>query len=110
MNLAVEVRATGSSAIVMCTGDVLLGQGADILRTTLYGLLRRYDRVTLNLQDVRRLDCAGLGAIASAAGIAASENKSLSVCGAFGVVDQVLTITRLNTIFQTYDPRETVAA
>ena len=110
MNLAVEVRATGSSAIVMCTGDVLLGQGAEILRTTLYGLLHRYDRVTLNLQEVRRLDCAGLGAIASAAGIALRSNKALGVCGAFGLVDQVLTLTRLNTIFQTYDPREVVAA
>ncbi len=110
MNLSMEVRATGSSAIVICIGDILLGQGVDILRTTLYGLLHRYDRVTLNLQGVDRLDCAGLGAIASAAGIAARSNKSLSVCGAYGLVDQVLTLTRLCTVFETYDPREAVAA
>lgn len=110
VSFSMEVRTTTATAIVTCTGALLLGPEADSLRAAVYDLIYRHERVVLDLTGVTRVDCAGLGVIAHAAGMAARMNKSLAVCGASGAVDQVLTLTRLHGVLDTFDAREVAAA
>jgi anti-anti-sigma factor len=87
-----------------------LGERIDALRATVYELLYRYERVVLDLENVHRIDGAGLGVIAGAAAMAVIGGRNLGVAGASGVVDESLTMTRLKTAVDCYSTTRRCAA
>jgi anti-anti-sigma factor len=104
-----EVRTTESTAVVSCSGSLVLGERIDALRATLYELLYRYERVVLDLARVHRIDCAGVGVVASVAATADGAGKKLRISGASGLVEQVLTLMQLGK-FESYSISRRYAA
>ena len=86
-----------SGKIVLCEGDV---QIKDRIRDLLADGQRR---ILLNLADVGYIDSAGLGAIISCYTTSKREGGQLKLVHLTKKVQDLLAITKLITVFETYD-------
>lgn len=105
-----EVRTAASTALVTCSGSLVLGERIDTLRATLYELLYRYENVVLDIDKISRVDAAGVGVIAGAAAMALISGRSLAIRGARGLVDQALRLARVDAALESYNAVQRSAA
>jgi len=103
MSAEVAVRIVGQVAIVDMTGRFTLGEGCDLLRNTVKGLLEsgRKD-ILLSLEGVTYLDSSGLGQLAGCYATTSRMGGQLKILHAPGKVANLLQVTRLFTVFVTF--------
>ena len=103
MSLTLQVRTWDKCAVVRCQGEMLAGPEANALKRTVASLLKSYRRVVVNLQELKRLDCAGIGAIVACASLAWSEQKSLALCCVSEPVRKLLELTHLTAFLTLHE-------
>jgi len=103
VSLTLQVRTSDRAAVIRCHGEMLAGSGADALKQTVASLFKTYRRVVVNLHELKRLDCAGVGAIAACASLAWSQHKSLALCCVAEPVRKLLELTHLTTILTLHE-------
>jgi anti-sigma B factor antagonist len=103
--MTISERTTGDVVIVDVSGKVTLGDGGDAMLKDKMGSLvqQGHKKVLLNLGDVSYVDSAGLGAIVQAYATLNKNGGSLRLLNATKRIKDLLSITKLLTIFETYD-------
>ena len=61
MSLALESRHVGSVYVVKCAGRIASGEESKVLDEALQRGLREFNRIVLNLAEVKYIDSAGMG-------------------------------------------------
>jgi anti-sigma B factor antagonist len=87
MSLDIEIRFCGNVAIIQCTGRIVAGEEAQSLETAFQTAIREFHRIVLNVAGVTRLDSTGLG---------------IRLAAPPPMIVEVLNITMLSTVFQSY--------
>src|SRR5436190_15554034 len=101
----ISERTTGDVVIVDVSGKVTLGDGGDaMLKDKMGSLVQQGQRkVLLNLGEVSYVDSAGLGAIVQAYATLNKNGGALKLLNTTKRIKDLLSITKLLTIFETYD-------
>ena len=104
MSFQAGVRYNGDVAIVDLAGPLTLGDGAGMLRETVKGLIDKGDRkILVKLSEVTQIDSAGLGEMVGAYASAAKAGGTVKLLHAENKVRNVLMMTKLFTIFESYN-------
>ena len=102
--MQISERDSGSVTILDLSGKVTLGEGDNLLKDKLNSLLHQgKKKVLLNLAQVNYVDSAGLGAIVSAYTTVTRDGGSLKLANVTKRLQDLLSITKLLTVFETYD-------
>lgn len=94
--LGIKQRRTRWGITLRITGSLVTGRRGERLLRTVRRILRRGVRaVTLDLSEVRLLDCGGIGLLVRCRSVAACEGASLRLVGARGPVYEMLRMSAL---------------
>jgi anti-sigma B factor antagonist len=101
----ISERTIGDVVVVDVSGKVTLGDGGDtILKDKLRSLVQQGKRkLLLNLADVAYVDSAGLGAIVQSYTTVTNQGGALKLVNMTKRIHDLLAITKLLTVFDTYD-------
>ena len=105
--MEISERNDGKVTILSLTGKVTLGEGDVLLKDKLHSLLNQGRKdVLLNLAQVSYVDSAGLGAIVGAYTTMTREGGSLKLANVTKKLQDLLSITKLLTVFETFDSED----
>ncbi len=102
MLLKTSSRIYGKAFILDCHGRIVFGEETAHLREQVFDLLRQSPYVVLNLSNVNFIDSSGVGELIRLLQRATGEQKTIVLAGLTGRVRDVLQITKLATVFDTY--------
>jgi anti-sigma B factor antagonist len=107
----VETRS-GDVTLLDVSGRITYMQGDTVLRAAIQGLVDRgLHKIVLNLAGITYLDSAGLGELVSAHTVVTRAGGNLRLCGVSGYLKELLTVTRLVTVFEIFEsPDEAVGS
>jgi anti-sigma B factor antagonist len=102
--MEIAERTAGDVTILDVTGKMTLGEGDEILKDKVHSLsLQGRKKIILNLAGVPYIDSAGLGEIVRTYTTVSREGGSLKLLGLTKRITDLLSITKLLTVFETYD-------
>ena len=102
--MEISERNDGKVTVLNLSGKITLGEGDVLLKDKLHSLLNQGRKdVLLNLAQVSYVDSAGLGAIVSAYTTMTREGGSLKLANVTKKLQDLLSITKLLTVFETFD-------
>ena len=100
----IKERVVEGVSILDLSGKIVLGEGDMQIKERIRDLLSDGQRkVLLNLGDVSYIDSAGLGALISSYATAKREGGQLKLVNLTKRVQDLLAITKLITVFETFD-------
>jgi anti-sigma B factor antagonist len=103
MSAKVKVRNAGDVAILDMAGRITLGDGSGMVRNSIKELVAGGTRkILLNLHDVTYLDSAGLGELVGSYATITNLGGQIKLLHPQGKVTDMLTVTKLYTIFNSY--------
>ena len=107
-SMKLNVRQIGQVAVVDLTGKFTVGEGDAVLREGVFKLLQS-DRkqILLNLREVPYIDSSGLGEMVACYKGAREKNGTVKLLNPSEKVNELLQITRLEEVFETYRDEET---
>jgi anti-sigma B factor antagonist len=101
--MEIAERTAGDVTILDVTGK-MTGEGDEILKDKVHSLsLQGRKKIVLNLAGVPYIDSAGLGEIVRTYTTVSREGGSLKLLGLTKRITDLLSITKLLTVFETYD-------
>lgn len=104
MSVKAEVRQAGNVAIVDLAGRITLGEGSGMVRGTIKSLASEGQKdILLNLKDVTYLDSAGLGELVGSYATITNLGGRIKILNAQGKVKDLLAVTKLYTVFETFE-------
>jgi anti-sigma B factor antagonist len=104
MSTKAEVRHSGNVAIVDLSGRITLGEGSGLVRSTIKDLVTAgHKDILVNLKDVTYLDSAGLGELVGSYATITNSGGRIKLLHAQGKVKDLLVVTKLYTVFATFD-------
>ena len=102
--MEIAERTAGDVTILDVTGKMTLGEGDELLKDKVHSLsLQGRKKIVLNLAGVPYIDSAGLGEIVRTYTTVSREGGSLKLLGLTKRITDLLSITKLLTVFETYD-------
>ena len=110
MPLSLQSRDVGEITVVQCSGRIVEGVESAALKDYLAARLPHYPCIVLNLAGVQFLDSAGLGLLARILTTARHAHGDLKLCAVPDKIVEVLRITNLRTIFESYPSEEDAIA
>jgi anti-sigma B factor antagonist len=97
-------RAVGDVTVLDLKGRLIVGDGDDVFRDTLARLIELGRRkILLNMEEVSYIDSGGLGAMISKYISLCRRDGDLKLCNLRQRPSRVLTITKLLTVFESFD-------
>lgn len=104
MSSKAEVRQVGNVSVVDLAGKITLGEGCGMVRGTIKELVSEgHKDILLNLRDVTYLDSAGLGELVGSYATITNTGGRVKLLHAQGKVKDLLAVTKLYTVFVTFD-------
>jgi anti-sigma B factor antagonist len=105
--MQITERQSGSVTVLDLSGKVTLGEDSTLLKDKLQSLLHQGRKnLILNLAEVSYVDSAGLGALVSAYTTVTREGGSLKLVNVTKRLQDLLSITKLLTVFETFDSED----
>lgn len=102
--MEIKERVVEGVSILDLSGRIVLGEGDIQIKERIRDLLADGQRkILLNLADVSYIDSAGLGALISCYTTVKREGGKLKLVNLTRRVQDLLAITKLITVFDTYD-------
>ena len=99
----IEKRRIGDITILDLQGKLIIDDGAEVLRDTVTSLVFQGDRkIVLNLAGVPYMDSGGLGELVRCSLIVQREKGAIKLVNLTSRITDLLTITKLLTIFDTF--------
>jgi anti-sigma B factor antagonist len=100
----IKERVVESVSVLDLSGKIVLGEGDVQIKERIRDLLSDGQRkILLNLGDVSYIDSAGLGALISSYATVKREGGQLKLVNLTKRVQDLLAITKLITVFDTFD-------
>lgn len=104
-----ELRTVKDVYILDCSGKITLGEGTMSIRNMVKDVLNSGGKkILLNLSGITYIDSAGVGELVGSYVTAGNSGGKLKLLGLTGKLREVLTITKLLTVFEVFD-NETAA-
>ena len=102
--LNIAERQAGDVTILDMEGKVTIGEGSVALRNTIRRLLGEGKKnIILNLADVGYVDSSGIGELVSSFTTVSKEGGALKLLNLTEKIQDLLAITKLLTVFDTFD-------
>jgi len=102
--LNISERQAGDVTILDMNGKVTIGEGSVALRNTIRRLLGEGKKnILLNLAEVGYVDSSGIGELVSSFTTVSKESGSLRLLNLTEKIQDLLAITKLLTVFDTFD-------
>jgi anti-sigma B factor antagonist len=110
--MQIEQRVVGEVAVIQVLGDITLGKGGDvILKDKIQSLLQQgYRKMLLDMGNVSYVDSAGLGQLVQVYATTSHLGGSLKLLNLTKRLKDLLVLTKLLTVFETYDSEESALA
>ena len=109
--LTINSRQAGDVTILDLSGKITIGEGSVQLREAVRGLLDSGNKkVLLNLGDVSYVDSSGIGELVSSYTTTNNRGGQLKLLNLTKKIQDLLMITKLLTVFQTYDNEQDAVA
>jgi anti-sigma B factor antagonist len=105
--MQIAERESGAVTVLDLSGKITLGEDGNLLKDKLQSLLHQNKKnILFNLANVSYVDSAGLGAIVSAYTTVTREGGSLKLANVTKKLQDLLSITKLLTVFETFDSED----
>jgi anti-sigma B factor antagonist len=105
--MQIDERLVGDVKILDLTGKMTLGEGDELLRDKVNSLVHQgHKKLILNLEGVPYIDSAGLGEIVRTYTTVSRQGGKLKLLGLTKRIQDLLSITKLLTVFETYESEE----
>ena len=105
--LNISERQAGDVTILDMDGKITIGEGSVALRTAIRRLLEEgKKKILLNLARVGYIDSSGIGELVSSYTAINKENGELKLLNLTQKLQDLLTITKLLTVFDVYESEE----
>ena len=102
--MQIDERAVGDVVVLDLKGKVTLGEGDELLKDKVNSLVNQgKKKIVLNLEGVPYIDSAGLGEIVRTYTTVSRQGGSLKLLGLTKRITDLLSITKLLTVFETFD-------
>ena len=102
--MQIDERPAGDVMVLDLKGKMTLGEGDELLKDKINSLVHQGRRkIVLNLEHVPYLDSAGLGEIVRTYTTISRQGGSLKLLNLTKRITDLLSITKLLTVFETYD-------
>lgn len=103
-SLTINERATRGVTIVDLSGGILIGGTNRDLHNAIKRLVQEgKNKIVLNMAKVTRIDSSGLGELVAGFATLKSNNGALKLLGLPANVVDLMTITKLYTVFDIYE-------
>ena len=107
MSMLLRPRRLDDVVILDLSGRITIGEGTLIIRDALKRLLDAGERkFVLNLADCDYIDSSGLGELVTAFTTVRNANGELKLLNLTKNIQDLLAITKLLTVFETYDSED----
>lgn len=107
MRLFIVEKMAEGVMILDLRGRLTLGEETEALRDKVKQLIQAgFSRMVLNLEEVSYIDSVGLSTLVSTYTTARQQGGDLKLLNLTKRVNDLLQITRLSTVFETYDSLE----
>jgi anti-sigma B factor antagonist len=107
----IKERVVEGVSVLDLSGKIVLGEGDGQVRERIKDLLADGQRkILLNLGDVTYIDSAGLGALISSYTTTKREGGQLKLVNLTKRIQDLLAITKLITVFDTFDEEKDAIA
>jgi anti-sigma B factor antagonist len=102
--MQIDERSAGDVMILDLKGKMTLGEGDETVRDKINSLVHQgHRKLVLNLEGVPYIDSAGLGEIVRTYTTVSRQGGSLKLLNLTKRITDLLSITKLLTVFETYD-------
>jgi anti-sigma B factor antagonist len=102
--MQIQERVVGNVTILDLKGKITLGEGDEALKDKINSLVLQDRRqILLNLAEVPYIDSAGLGEIVRTYTTVSRQGGSLKLVNLTKRITDLLSITKLLTVFETFD-------
>lgn len=109
--LNISERLVGDVTVLDMDGKITIGEGSVALRTAIRRLLEEgKKKILLNLARVGYIDSSGIGELVSSYTSIGKEEGQLKLLNLTQKLQDLLTITKLLTVFDVYDSEEEALA
>ena len=109
--LNISERQVGDITILDMDGRITIGEGSVALRTAIRRLLEEgKKKILLNLAKVNYIDSSGIGELVSSYTAIGKESGQLKLLNLTQKLRDLLTITKLLTVFDVYESEEEALA
>ena len=103
MSLKVTARTTDGVKVIDCAGRIVFGDESSQLRDAVKKDLADSNRIVLNLADVTYIDSGGIGTMVGLFTSARNAGGDIKLANLTKRVSDLLQITKLITVFESYD-------
>ncbi|MBI4750394.1 MAG: STAS domain-containing protein [Acidobacteria bacterium] len=111
MSLKITQRTSGNVSILDLSGKITIGEGSVQLREAIRNLLDGNSKyILLNLGDVSYVDSSGIGELVSSYTTVNKQQGNLKLLKLTKKIQDLLAITKLLTVFETFDDEEKALA
>ena len=102
--MQIEERGVGDVVVLDLKGKITLGEGDELLKDKVNSLVNQgHKKIVLNLADVPYIDSAGLGEVVRTYTTVSRQGGSLKLLNLTKRIEDLLSITKLLTVFDTFD-------
>ena len=102
--MEIAERLVGDITVLDLKGKMTLGEGDELLKDKINSLLAAgRKKLLLNLEGVPYIDSAGLGEVVRTYTTVSRQGGSLKLLNLTKRIEDLLSITKLLTVFETYD-------
>ena len=109
--LNISVRQAGDVTILDLGGKVTIGEGSIALRTAVRNLIADgKTKVLLNMSDISYCDSSGIGELVSSFSAIQREGGSMKLLNLTKKLKELMSITKLLTVFDNFEDEETALA
>jgi anti-sigma B factor antagonist len=109
--MKIETRTIGDIIVLDCSGKITLGEGTMTVRNSVRDILKNNGKkIILNLADVNYIDSSGIGELVSTYTTVTSSGGQLKLLSLTKKIQELLTITKLLTVFQVFDNEQSALA
>ena len=102
--MQIQERMSGDVVVLDLKGKITLGEGDELLKDKVNSLVNQgHKKIVLNLADVPYIDSAGLGEVVRTYTTVSRQGGSLKLLNLTKRITDLLSITKLLTVFETFD-------
>ena len=102
--MQISERNNGGVVVLDLKGKITLGEGDELLKDKVNSLVNQgHKKIILNLADVPYIDSAGLGEVVRTYTTVSRQGGSLKLLNLTKRITDLLSITKLLTVFETFD-------
>lgn len=109
--MKIKERPIGDVVILDISGKIMGGPpDSQEFKDAIYKHLEKgINKVVVNLADVKRMNSSGLGILIQGLTSLRNKNGNMKLAGINETMEGILVMTKLNTIFETYETAEGAA-